>query len=135
MHYPHMVKEYEDAIQKMAQAIQLARAGKYREGYLGLLIDGLEMMGEASKTVGRWPRDGQMIDQLVAEFRAAMADQDKEPGPSPLSELFQAQGGEHQPEQHAEHHAEHREGYDHPEGQHQENPGQAHGTMRRQVGR
>lgn len=123
MHYPHMINEYEQAIQKMAQAIQTARAGKYREGYLSLLVDGLEMMGEASKTVGRWHRDGQMIDQLVAEFRGALADQDKEPGPSPLSELFQAKGDEPQPG--------YEEGYDTPKEHSPENPGAAHNPMRR----
>lgn len=89
MHYPSMEQEYNKALGKLANAVSMARDGKYREGYLMSLLDGIEMLKEACMKVGKYHRDGKMLDSLTMEFRSAL-EGDKEEGheESPLAGLF-----------------------------------------------
>lgn len=123
MHYPDAGREYEEALQALGRAIKTARAGDYRTGYLSILLEGLNMVKAASHKVGRYGRDGQMLDTLIAECHEALSAREQEAGPSPLADLFH----EHQ------HHPEHQPGAGQYDAESAENPGPLHG--RRMMGR
>lgn len=98
MNYPSMEQEYNIALGKLAKAVGMAREGKYREGYLMSLLDGIEMLKQACMKVGKYHRDGKMLDSLTIEFKNALEHpESNEPEESPLAGLFYEEG-EHEDE-------------------------------------
>lgn len=89
-HYPDMSSQYEDALRTIGEAIRMARRGEYRKGYLGVLLEGLTMIKAASHQVGRFQRDGKMLDDLIKECQDAMNHSDPvhPEEESPLADLF-----------------------------------------------
>lgn len=105
MHYPNPIGEYEEGLRRVANAIEMARRGAYRDGYLQMILEALEFLEKASYQMGMSHRDGQMLKRLQHEFKSQLEPQQEHSGVSPLAAL----AGETKHDEYSEHHEEHKE--------------------------
>lgn len=87
MHYPHPQNDYEQGLQRIAGAIEMARRGAYRDGYLKMILEALEFLEKVSYQVGMNHRDGEMFARLKHEFKSQVDRQPEHAGVSPLAAL------------------------------------------------
>lgn len=104
MHYPHPKNEYEAGLRRVAEGIEMARRGAYRDGYLKMILEALECLEQMAHQVGMYQRDGGMIANLKREFQSELQRQDAPAGESPLAALVadssQEAENQYQEEQH-----------------------------------
>lgn len=82
---PHpKLADYQKAAGEIKDMVMAARAGKYKEGYLTILLAALEMLKSHANGIPMMTKDVPMIDKLIYEFH----DQLNGPIESPLSDLF-----------------------------------------------
>lgn len=77
--------DYQKAAGEIKDMVVAARAGKYKEGYLTILIAALEMLKGHANGIPMVHKDVPMIDKLIYEFQ----DQLSGPVESPLADLFE----------------------------------------------
>lgn len=87
MHYPDPRKEYEEGLKRVGEAITMARNGSYREGFLRMILEALEVMEQMSYAMGMYSRDGEMLKKLSHEFKQELNKKPEHSGVSPLAGL------------------------------------------------